>query len=242
MKTFRSIFISFWGCWLLAWSAFAVFAEVTGDDGWTLRKEEDGIRVYTREVPGSEFQAFRGETVLDTRLSTLVAVHTDVAYVKDWLQDCTHSELIGKFDPKGYFAYFRTEAPWPVSDRDYVLRYEFEQDPESLAVELRFRSEVAMRPETDDCVRITELEGFWKMTPREDGAIDVVYQVTRADPAGSLPSWLANAFVVDQPFNTLKRLRRQVREDKYQGRSFEFVVEPALLPPTAAGPPSRTAN
>ena len=197
-----------------------------GDGDWVLQKEQDGIRIYTRTVSGSDFAAFRGETVLDTDLSTLIAVHTDVDYVKDWLQDCTHSELIGEFDPEGYHAYFRTDAPWPVADRDYVLRYEIDQDPETYAVTLPFETEVAVRPESNECVRMTELTGFWKMTPLGDGRVSVVYEVSRADPAGSLPSWLANAFVVDQPFETLRKLRRQVEQAKYQGRYFEFVTEP----------------
>ena len=199
----------------------------TPEDGdWVLQKDQDGIRVYTRTVAGSDFAAFRGETVLDTDLSTLVAVHTDVDYVKDWLKDCTHSELIGEFDPDGYHAYFRTDAPWPVSDRDYVLRYEIDQDPESLAVTLPFETEVAVRPESNECVRMTELVGFWKMTPLDNGRVQVVYEVSRADPAGDLPSWLANAFVVDQPFETLRKLARQVKRAKYQGQSFDFVKEP----------------
>mgnify|MGYP000600765676 CR=1 FL=1 len=38
---------------------------------------------------------------------------------------------------------------------------------------------------------------------------DIEYE-TQADPAGRLPSWLANAFVVDQPLNTLKHLAERI--------------------------------
>lgn len=55
-------------------------------------------------------------------------------------------------------------------------------------------------------VRVSKVEGFWNLTPRED-EIEVVYQV-HSEPGGSVPAWLANSFVVDAPFNTLQGLRQ----------------------------------
>ena len=48
------------------------------ETGWQLRKEQNGIRVFTREQQGSIFAAVRAEMILeDVRLSSLVALIDD---------------------------------------------------------------------------------------------------------------------------------------------------------------------
>lgn len=64
-------------------------------------------------------------------------------------------------------------------------------------------------PEQKGFVRVSKVDGLWSLTPKAVGEIEVVYQV-HGEPGGSVPSWLANSFVVDAPFNTLKALRKQV--------------------------------
>ena len=42
--------------------------------------------------------------------------------------------------------------------------------------------------------------------PKGADQTEVTYQV-HTEPGGSVPSWLANKFVVEAPFNTLKALK-----------------------------------
>lgn len=214
--------------WLLI--GLLMTANAMAESEWQLRKDSDDIKVFTRSLEGTDFDAFRGEVVLNTSLSTLMAVHTDVAYVKEWMKDCEESELLSELTPTGYTAYFKTDSPWPVKDRDYALRYNISQDPEDYSVTLSFTTEMGLVPQSDDCVRITKLSGFWKMTPLKNNAseepqVQVVYQV-EADPGGSVPAWLANSFVVDQPYESLKKLRKRVKMDKYQSAGFDFLKDP----------------
>ena len=211
--------------WILLATNLLIADKAIAEADWQLRKDQQGIQIFTREVKGSDFHSFKGMITLDTNLTTLMAVHTDVAYVKEWMKDCDESEMLSELTPTGYTAYFKTNSPWPVKDRDYALQYAIEQDKSNLAVTLSFRSAVGLVPKADDCVRITELEGFWKMEPHGKQRVKVTYQV-EADPAGSVPAWLANNFVVDQPFESLKRLRERVKMVKYQNKQFDFIKEP----------------
>ena len=61
-------------------------------------------------------------------------------------------------------------------------------------------------PLDKDHTRVASLQGFWRFVPQGDGKVEVTYQV-HTEPGGSVPSWLANSFVVDAPFNTLSGLR-----------------------------------
>jgi len=94
---------------------------VTDLSAWELEYDQDGIKVFTQVIEGSSFKAFRGEVFVETSLRNLVAHHTDIEQMKNWLQDCEESELIQKVSDRDFYIYQRTTAPWPVSDRDYVL-------------------------------------------------------------------------------------------------------------------------
>jgi hypothetical protein len=43
---------------------------------------------------------------------------------------------------------------------------------------------------------------------------------------GALPSWLANAAVVEQPFETMKTIRQHMINEKYVNAQLSFIREP----------------
>ena len=211
------------------WWLLLFFCSLVSADQWQLKKDSDGIQVYVRHVKGSAFRAFLGKVDIDASLNTLMAIHADGESVKEWLKDCEKSKFISTFSKDGYLMYFRTDAPWPVQDRDYVLRYQISQDPQTYTLTLSFNGEANLMPEQKDCVRVSEIAGAWRMTPLNAQRTHVEYEV-HADPNGELPAWLANQFVVDQPFHTLKKLRQRARMTQYQNQHFDFVKMPTDSP------------
>jgi len=212
----KKILISFF---LLCLSATQLLA-------WELEHNQDGIKIYTQEISGSSFKAFRGEAFVKSTLRNLVAHHTDIEQMKNWLQDCEESELIQKVSESDFYIYQRTTAPWPVSDRDYVLHSKIQQNPDTFAVTMTFEASTQFSKSDEDCVPVTKLSGYWRFTPKQDGTIYVEYE-THADPSGDLPSWLANSFVVDQPLGSLANLRKRVEANIYTlPKEMEFIAEP----------------
>jgi len=193
---------------------------------WELELDEDGIKVYTQETPGSSFKAFRGETHIKSSLRNLMAHHADIGSMALWLQDCAKSEVLRRISDKNFYIYQRTTAPWPVSDRDYVLHAQISQDPNTFAVTMTFDASTTIEKNNDDCVPVTQLSGYWRFTPQKEGLIFVEYQ-THADPSGDLPAWLANSFVVDQPLGTLEKMRQRVENNTYAlPPELAFILEP----------------
>jgi hypothetical protein len=192
-------------CFLVSLSWLIAFRVIA----WDLEVERDGIKVYTEEIQGSSFKAFRGEMILQASLKEISAQLMDVEAMKDWLHDCSKSELVSRIEGREFIVYQETEAPWPVSNRDYLLHSKIEQDLQTKVILMSFTALVDDGKQSDECVRVTELSGFWRLTPRPEGQVYVEYE-THADPAGALPAWLANSFVVDQPLNTLKNLAARI--------------------------------
>jgi hypothetical protein len=179
---------------------------------WELEKSEDGIDIYTETREGSDFKAFKGTAILNADIEQVLSVLGQAEGMKNWLHECEESTVLKQHNENEASVYQRTHAPWPVSDRDYIIKTKIERFPEAKRARMSFVAIV--EPETkegDECVRVTQLEGHWNLFQQTQDTVFAEYE-TFADPAGDIPSWLANAFVVDQPYYTIKNLRELVED------------------------------
>ncbi len=194
--------------------SFSASAETTA---WELEKEEEDInlKIFTREVDGSDLKEFKGEMLVDAKLTSLAALLLDGQVAPEWMYQCEKFEVVEQIDSLTAVVYFVNGAPWPVSDRDAVVMTVMNQDPETLAIKISLDSLADRLPEDDDYVRIPSMKGFWLFEPVENGQVLVTYQV-HANPGGSLPNWLANSVVVDTPYNTMSNMVEMLKLEKYQ--------------------------
>lgn len=192
---------------------------------WELEKENSDINlaVYTREVPGSDLKAFKGEILVNANLSTVVAMLLDTKATTEWLYQCEVFELIESTDAQNVIIYLTNTAPWPVSDRDLIMSSSMVQDPETLIVHTDIKAMKGYWPESDDYVRIPEMVGSWDFIPKGESQVLIRYQV-HADPGGMLPTWLANSVVVDAPFHTLSNISEMLKREKYQTAEVSFIT------------------
>ncbi|MDH4872644.1 START domain-containing protein [Pseudomonas sp. BN515] len=191
-------------CALGLLAASAVQAE-----DWKLAKDEDGIKVFLSEVPGSKYKAYRGVVTMKADMATLRALQEDVAGSCAWIHECKEQKLL-KSEGAQSWTYTRFNTPWPVTPRDSVLHVTSEIGADGSVTRV-LEGVPKYLPEADGFVRVTEVQGFWKLAPKGTGEVEVTYQV-HTEPGGSVPSWLANSFVVDAPFNTLKAMRQRAEK------------------------------
>jgi len=170
---------------------------------WELQRDEEGIRVWTRPVPGSAVARFRGETFVRAEIAAVRAVLGDVPRLTEWFPDCVEARTLSK-EGDVELRYVVTGAPWPVDDRDAIYHIETIREPSGL-----LRIEVGVRPETlperEGRVRVQRAQGGWKLTP-DEGGTRVAWEL-HLEPGGSVPTWLVNQRVVDTPFRALRELR-----------------------------------
>ncbi|HUE92404.1 START domain-containing protein [Pseudomonas sp.] len=191
------------GRWLLGALLMLGVAQVQAAQ-WRLVKDEAGIRIYLQQIPGSNFQAFRGVTRIGTDMSRLLALQDDVGAACAWVHACSEQRLL-KHEGNLSWVYSRFHTPWPVQPRDSILQVTTTHDADGRVTRTLLGVADYLPPQSG-FVRVSKVEGFWNLTPRE-GEIEVIYQV-HSEPGGSVPAWLANSFVVDAPFNTLQGLRQ----------------------------------
>jgi len=176
---------------------------------WVVAKDEEGIKVSLSEVAGSKYKAYRGETVIKASVAKLRAMQEDVAGACTWIHECKAQKLL-KHQGDQTWTYTQFNTPWPVTPRDSVLHITT-VDGSDGSITRNLAGAANYVPEEKGFVRVAQVEGFWKMVPQGANQTQVIYQV-HTEPGGSVPSWLANKFVVDAPFNTLKALRTKAEQ------------------------------
>jgi hypothetical protein len=189
-------------CLLLA--ALLLATSAPADDGWSLAYDREGIRVYLNAVADSPYQQFRGVSTIKASVRTLVDLQENLRVACKWLYACDQMRLV-EVDGDSTWVYLTTNLPWPTLPRDIILKVTTERLDDGTLVR-HLSAEPHKLPEEPGLIRVQHLSGEWVMKPLGERVTEVTYQL-RADPAGDVPGWLANRFVVDAPVVTLRTLR-----------------------------------
>ncbi len=182
----------------------------TVSSSWKLKKDIDGIKVYTRNVDGSTFREYKGITVIkNTTLTDILNIIFDVEKYDKLFPDLSGQKLIKQIGKYHHIHYTIVHTPWPVADRDNVTELEAKLADDGKGAHISINARPDLVEKKDGLVRIPEGTGFWELTKNPDNSVKVVYQY-HGNPGGSIPSWLANSFVVSHPFETLENFHKRV--------------------------------
>lgn len=176
---------------------------------WKVAKNEDGIKVSLSEIAGSQYKAYQGVTTIKASVAKLRALQEDVAGACSWVHECKSQKVL-KHEGDKTWTYTQFNTPWPVTPRDSVLEITTVEGADG-SLTRKLEGQPKYIPEEKGFVRVAQVDGFWKLVPKGANETEVTYQV-HTEPGGSVPSWLANKFVVDAPFNTLKALTERAEK------------------------------
>jgi hypothetical protein len=181
------------------------------DSEWKLKKEKDGIEIYTRSIEGSSFDEFRGITKIEnSSLEEVLAVILDVKNYESLFPNCMNPKVL-KQDGKYYdIHHIQVKAPWPVKNRDTVYEQKAVVDENGKHAFVSLKPLPDFIVEDKDFVRIREGSGFWEIEEDNSKNVTVIYQF-HGEPGGEIPAWLANSFVVTQPMQTLINLKSRLK-------------------------------
>ena len=193
----------------MVYGVAAVLVGLAHADDWQQVKNEDGIAVSLSDVAGSRYKAYRGVTVIKSSIDKIRALQEDLAGACTWIHECKSQKLL-KLEGNQAWTYTQFDTPWPVTPRDSVLHVTSSVGTDG-TITRTLEGVPKYIPEERGFVRVTQVEGFWKLVPKGPESTEVTYQV-HTEPGGSVPSWVANKFVVDAPYNTLKALRQRAEQ------------------------------
>ncbi|MFP5383780.1 MAG: START domain-containing protein [Gammaproteobacteria bacterium] len=206
-----------------------VFAAESGQPvpAWELSSDAQGIRIWTRQIPGHPVKDFRALMTVDAPMATVVATLTDVNTFPHWFWMMNEARVLEGVALDDAYLYFSLKPIWPVSARDTVIRARVSQDPSTLAVSIDVHAEPGRIPPVKDHVRIPAMKSGWKLTPLSKTQTSLEL-IGHADPGGYIPLWLANMVVTVMPKETFKKLRRHLLDPRYREPEAMYGQNPML--------------
>lgn len=174
---------------------------------WELKKNEDGIIVYTREIANSDFLEYKGIATVNASRRKVAEVILRISDYINWFPDCLDSKRLSYPDKNEVLVYYKIDSPWPVKDRDAVVHLYINDEPDKNKTTIDFKAEPNSLEKYPGVVRVPKSSGYWKLESINNQT-KVTYQ-NHADPGGSVPAWVVNMFVVDAPFKTLLAIKNK---------------------------------
>jgi hypothetical protein len=207
MSNFRFILL------ILLICSVTISAKAQKQDGWVLKNEKSGIKVYYRNT--ADVYEIKLITSIKSSLSGLVMLLSEVDNYPKWGYKVIESKLLSQTSAHESVYYTRLDFPWPLDDRDVIMHNRWQQDPVSGKV---VASSVAMPSYIDEktgIVRIKNARTNWMIMPGTGGWLYVEYYIY-SDPGGGIPDWLVNMAIDVGPRETINRIRGFVSQPQYQ--------------------------
>jgi len=192
-------------------------------DGWVLKKEKDGIKVYSRSAEHSKFNELKAELTIKAKLSDLAALILDIPDYYKWSFNTKLSYVLKKVSPSELYFYTEIRSPWPASNRDLAVHLQILQDPHSKIMTIKAEGIPNYIPPKDGIVRVPLSKEYWTVTPLDPTTLRIEYQI-QIDPGASAPAWLINAFATKGPYETFKNLSEKIRDAKYRNTAIPFIT------------------
>jgi hypothetical protein len=195
----------------------------SGSNRWEYVGEKNGVKVYSLKEPGSDL----------TQTKAVLRVHSKLARLVKFIQDsescvefgCKDSHTLERVDDQLEYDYFRADLPFPFKPREYVIRTQFFQNPNTKEVLMEVAAAPDKIPPNHCCLRVTQMNNTMRLTPLGNGQIEVEYIVKQND-GGFLPHFLLNWMRPKVMFYGLPKLQGYLDKEKFRDAKFAFLKEP----------------
>jgi ribosome-associated toxin RatA of RatAB toxin-antitoxin module len=179
------------------------------ENGWELRKNKNGIKVYTRKIKNSNLVEFKAITTLNTSLQKAIKIIDDVASYPEWMANLQQSKTIKKISDTERYDYYEIIVPWPFENRDMLVSVK-SLFPQNNIIHLELINHPEYIPVQQNKVRIEKAKGSWNILSIDERTTKITYQLY-SDPGGNIPAWIINLLIVDGPYETLMNLKELVK-------------------------------
>ena len=141
---------------------------------WSLDKDKDGVKVWSRAVSGSEYREYKVEMTLD---ATVDQVWAALASFSAPFPPRVAAQKVVSRSGNDLVVYQREDCS-PLKDREYTMRVSL--SPSSHSLEASVATDLA--PSTDGLIRVTVHQHSWSVQSADSGTIATM--VMHHDPMG----------------------------------------------------------
>lgn len=202
---------------------FISFSAIAQED-WKLKSEKDNIKIYSKSLPESKIKSLKVVCPINARLTQLAAVLLDIKATAEWVYKTKSAIVQKQLSPTEIIYYSEIDMPWPLSNRDFIVRIKVSQDPVSKIITVDTENLPNYLPVKEDIVRVVRSEAKWVFKPMGKNQVLIEYTLV-VDPAGSIPTWLVNMFSTKGPLECFQKLKEQINKPAYARVRLPFITD-----------------
>lgn len=191
---------------------------------WNLKKDKDGIKVYTGSLENSKFKTIKVECIIKSSLTQLATLLLNAESQPKWVYSTKSAYITRKVSPSEIYYYAEINTPWPISTRDMVIDLAIIQDPVTKVMTVHADNIDKIIPVKAGKIRVPITEATWTVIPLQENKIKIIYSI-RIDPGGDVPAWMVNMFIVKVPYETFKKLTSILQGSPSKEPKLNFLKE-----------------
>lgn len=186
-----------------------VFKQGNAQDNCKLRKDEDGIKVFTCHVDTSKFKSIISEFDIMCSSEDLIRAVVDISGYTKWQFNTREAKVISRISETEKIYRTVIAAPWPVTDRDMVVHLRISKNENEISITTDSESGIVeVQP---DLVRVPFSHAQWIVTTKNKSQLHVKYKML-IDPGGSVPAWLVNWTCANAPLQSFQNLKAMMEK------------------------------
>ena len=190
---------------LLVW--LVPFTVSAYEDGWAVIGRENSVVISRRAIPGHALPAFRGKGPIRGNVEDVLNLLRSVPSINQWAYGVSRAQLLEQLSQNVDLIYLFSHTPWPMRDRDMVVRRTIETIQSGHEYRISLRCERGVKPVREGVVRVSECESELLLRRLDDHTTEVDYWAS-LDP-GKLPSWTTSWLARTVPSRTLAAIQRR---------------------------------
>jgi hypothetical protein len=183
---------------------------------WEQIGDENGIKTYKKEVPGSPFIAMKGEGIVDAPLWKVATVMEDVTRETEWVDSLSEAKLVRRISPYECIEWDHVGTPFVMKDRDFVTKSLTVIDLKAKSVLTQIKSVEEPGVPPTRYIRGIIQDSSFLLKSIDEGRKTYVVGELQADPKGSIAAWLVNLFQKSWARETLESIRKQCSKNDIQ--------------------------
>ena len=185
------------------------FIQAAGESAWKEVVVDQGVTVWSRDRSGRVLPELRARGQMNGELFHAMAVILDNERSCEWVPNCTESQEIKRLDGRTTWVYSVTDSPWPVSDRDTVVKVVAETIEPNNKYRVLMQAQPDFLPLVEGRVRIPYSNIYFLLKRVNADTIEIEYGLD-VDPGGALPKWMVRRTARKTLIETIIALEAQV--------------------------------
>lgn len=203
----------------------AISFSASADVYWTKIEDRNGLKLYSGPKSKTGIYPFKAIFTVKHSLEHVVMVLADTSRKTEWVPRMSKSETLEQQGPDNRIEYGVVNMPWPLKDRDAIVRILTTVDQTMTRVTLKIQSDLNEKIMNKINIRAQVYPSVVEIYYFPETNETMMEIETFVDPKGSIPKWIVNFFQKIEAKRMARQMKKQLDKNLYSTEQLKKVKD-----------------